>query len=465
MKFTKDLRFSIIRLLFLLMLISAFCCPPAGGKIVVYSPLPGSLTSSDFTVMVNNIPVWVEKIGSSIHTDKYALYGGIEMEYLNVASFSCSGPLKIKITASAKIDSFKIKPKSRYIQGTVSGRDLTFTIPDPQKLYIEVNNLPHLAIFANPPEVNPPKEGDQGVLYFGPGAHNLGQLTLKSDQIVYIAGGAIVTANVRGNDLHNVKILGRGSLQGNVRISNTENLEVNGIFIRNTRGWTNTLTNCHHSIYRNVKVFSYEAIYSVDGIDPVSCKDFTIDDCFMRCRDDCIAIKSMDYKLSVDSIIITNNVMVGWACSDGVTLGYELNGGPVKNVFVKNCDILYARSGGGTGGHSGFSIVSDGPAWVENIRYENIRVEKNIEFKNLELIITNGKMYGDDLPGHIKGVYMKNVQWDNTSKPFIIKGYSPDNLVEDVTFDHCSLGGKVLTKPEDADFKINQYTKNIKFVP
>ncbi len=474
MELMKNLRSGLLKLSALktrqclasaLILLSLMNGPTAVGEIVTYPALPGSVTSPDFTVQVNKTPVWVEKIGSSVHTDKYALYGGIKMEYLNVANFSCSGPLTINITASAKIDSFQIRPKGRKIKGTVSGRNLTFTIPGPQKLYIEINDLPHLAVFANPLEVNPPKEGDSGVLYFGPGAHNLGQLTLKSDQTVYIAGGAIVTANVRGDGLHNVKILGRGSLQGNVKISNTEKLEVNGIFIRNTRGWTNTLTNCRHSSYRDVKVFSYEAIYSVDGINPVSCRDFTIDDCFMRCRDDCIAIKSMDYKLSVDSIFVTNNVMVGWACSDGVTIGYELNGSPIKNIFVRNCDILYARSGGGTGGHSGFSIVSDGPAWVENVHYENIRVEKNIEFKNLELIITNGKMYGDDLPGHIKGVYMKNISWENTFKPFIISGYSPENLVEDITFDHCRVGDKVLTSANDANFKINEFTRNIKFIP
>ena len=178
------------------------------------------------------------------------------------------------------------------IKVVINGNELTFKISGPQKLYIEINHLPHLAIFANPLEVNPPKENGPGVVYFGPGNHNPGQINLKSNQTIYIAGGAIVNANVRGNDLQNVKILGRGSLQGNIRISGTSHLEINGIFIRNTKGWSNTLTNCRHSSYRNVKVFGYEAIYSVDGINPVSCRDFTIDDCFMRCRDDCVAIKS-----------------------------------------------------------------------------------------------------------------------------------------------------------------------------
>lgn len=436
----------------------------ASVKIVTYPAPPGLVTSPDFTVSVNNTAVWVEKIGSSVHTEKYALYGGIEMEYLNVANFSCSGSLTIKVTASANIENVVIRPKNRNILGKVKGRELTFTIPGPQKLYIEINGLPHLAIFANPLEVNIPKQGDPGIVFYGPGTHNPGQITLQSHQTIYIAGGAIVNANVRGNNLENVRILGRGSLQGNVRISGTSKLDVNGIFIRNTKGWSNTLTNCSQSSYRNVKVFGYEAIYSVDGINPVSCRDFTIDDCFMRCRDDCVAIKSMDYKLNVDSINVTNCVMVGWACSDGVTIGYELNGGPIQNILVKNCDILYARSGGGTGGHSGFSIVSDGPAMVQNIRYEDIRVEENIEFKNLEIIITNGKMYGDDLPGHIKGVYVKNIQWENKGKPFIISGFSADNLVEDITFDHCKVGGKILTSTEDADFKVNEFTRNIKFI-
>jgi len=73
-------------------------------------------------------------------------------------------------------------------------------------------------------------------------------------------------------------------------------------------------------------------------------------------------------------------------------------------------------------------------------------------------------LYGDDLPGHIKGVYMKNVQWENKGKPFIISGFSAGNLVEDITFDHCSVGGKILTGTGDADFKINEFTRNIQFI-
>jgi hypothetical protein len=437
---------------------------PAYAKVITYPAPPGLVTSPDFTVKVNDTVVWVEKIGSDYHTPQYNLYGGIEMEYLNVANFSASGPLTITITASSKIDKYVIRPKSRGITGIVNGKDLTFTIPGPQKLYIEINGLPHLAIFANPPEVSIPKQGDRGVVYFGPGVHNPGTITLRSNQTIYIAGGAIVNSDIRGKDLRNVKITGRGFLQGNVEISGTTNLNVDGIFIRSTQGWTNTLTNCHHSSYRNVKVFSYRGIYSLDGINPVSCRDFTVDDCFIRTRDDCVAIKSMDYKLNVDSILVTNCIMVGWACGDGVTIGFELNGGPIQNIWVRNCDILYARSDGRTGGHSAFSIVCDGPAWVKNILYEDIRIEENVEFKSLELIITDGRLYGEDPPGHIKGIHMKNIHWENASKSFIISGFSADNLVEDITFDNCYSGVKKLSDTSDANFKVNEFVKNVKFI-
>ena len=448
-----------------LILTGIFLCNNCKGSssLIVYPAPPGLRTSPDFSLTANNIPVWIERIGSKMISFNYSLYSGREMEDLNVANFSCSGEVTLTITAAANINSYLIRPKSRHITAKANGNKITLTIPGPQKLYLEINGLPHLAIFANPIEENPPKKGDPDVVFYSPGNYNPGQIDLKSNQTLYISGGAIVNANIRGNNLQNVRIAGQGILQGNIEISGTSDLHVTGIFIRNTDGWTNTLTDCRNSSYKNVKIFSYEAIYSVDGIDVVGCTNFVIDDCFMRCRDDCVAIKSGDYNHNVDSVFISNCVMVGWACSDGVTLGFELNGGPVQNIFVKNCDILYARGGGRTNGHSGFSIVCDGPAWVKNIHFEDIRVEEQVEFKNLEFILTDGTLYGTDPPGHIKGVYLKNIHWENPGKPFIINGFSDTNLIEDITFEHCTAGGKILTGVSDGDFRINSFTRNIIF--
>ena len=383
--------------------------------------------------------------------------------------FLCSGPQKITVVASSKINKYKIGPSNRHVQATVNGRELSFSIPGPQKLYIEIEGLPALAIFANPLETHVPKNEESGVLYFAAGTHNPDVINLKDDQTIYIAGGAVVNANIRGKNLKNVKIFGRGILNGNIRVAGSSDIEVSGIFVRNTSNWSNTIVDCDHTIYNNVKVFSYKGVWGIDGIDPVSCRDFKINDCFIRTRDDCISIKSMSKfgsdtvkNINTDSITVTNCLLVGWAHADGITLGFELQGGLVQNVLVKNCDIISASGQGRTGGHSGFSIVCDGPSLVQHIRFEDIRVENQIEYKNLELIVTEGRRYGTAGPGNINGVYLKNIRWANVNKPFVIAGI-PSNWIENIIFDHCFLGEKPITGIGDGDFQI-EFAKNIKFI-
>jgi hypothetical protein len=449
---------------FYLTLILIICLTSVLKAEITISPAPPGLTTSPyFTVMADTQKVWTELAGSKVLTFAYQLYGTRAMEDLNIADFTCSGPVKITVECSENIDKFTIRPKSSNIKAVTDGKKLTFIIDGPRKLYLEINNLPHLAIFANPEESHPRKKGDPGVIYFKPGEHRPGKIKLVSNMVMYIAGGAVVYADITGSDLQNVRIEGRGILMGNLDIKESRNFNVEGISIRNTKGWTNTLTDCHSCSFSNVKIFSYEAIYSVDGIDPVSCTNISITDCFMRCRDDCVAIKSSDPALVTDSIYVSGCIFNGWACSDGVTIGFELNGRSVQNIFVKNCDILYARGDGRTQGHSAFSIVCDGPARVQNIHFEDIRIEENVEFKNLELIVTDGTLYGTDPPGHIKGIYMKNVSWENGAKPFILNGYSADNLVEDIVFENCSAGGKLLKSTEDADFRTNRFVRGLIF--
>ncbi len=428
------------------------------SAVITYPAPPGFDTSADFIVKVNNTDIWTERIGDP------------GMEGLHVVNFSCSGPQTITVTTRSAIKKYAIRPKSRNIKATIKGRQLTFTIPGPQKLYVEIDSLPHLAIFSNPAEDRVPVKNDSNVVYYGPGTYSPGIINLRSNQTIYIAGGAVVNANIRGNNLQNVKIHGRGILNGNLQIGNSSGIEVEGIFMRSTRGWTNTLIDCYRSVYRNVKVFSYRSVWGLDGINPVSCKSFIIDDCFIRTKDDCIAVKSMQQfggytgkDINTDSITITNNLLVGWSHADGFTMGFELQGGYAQNVLVKNCDILMASGQGRTGGHSGFSIVCDGPSIVQNIRFEDIRVEAQIEYKNLELIITEGKRYGTGNPGHVRGIYLKNIRWENAGKPFVIAGV-PGNILQDVTFDHCYLGRKLLTGFKDADFQM-EFCKDIKFIP
>ncbi|PWG68082.1 hypothetical protein DF186_25840, partial [Enterococcus hirae] len=75
--------------------------------------------------------------------------------------------------------------------------------------------------------------------YFGPGIHRPGYIELTDDETVYIAAGAIVYGGIRAKNVSNIKVLGRGILDGNyehrrmVLIEDSRNILFEGITIRN----------------------------------------------------------------------------------------------------------------------------------------------------------------------------------------------------------------------------------------
>ncbi len=120
-----------------------------------------------------------------------------------------------------------------------------------------------LCFFANPVENIIPDQNDENVRYFGPGVHNPGMMTLEDNEIIYISGGAIVYGGIRANGASDIKVLGRGILDGGyehkrmVVLEDAKNIEFNGVLIRNGVSWTNTVINCENIKYTGIKVFGF----------------------------------------------------------------------------------------------------------------------------------------------------------------------------------------------------------------
>src|SRR5208283_2081908 len=351
---------------------------------IIVSPAISGLTTSDvYSVIVNDQDIWTEKFRTTMDIGKLpdwfiTPYTKVQQE-IHQASFSCNGRVQISIRVSNAINKVSIHPLSRGIKSDVNGNVLTFSIPGPDKLYIEIDSLPPLFIFANPIEDEKISANAPGVHYFGPGVHRPGYITLKDNETVYIAAGAIVYGGIRASGVHNISVTGRGILDGAfefkqmVLVENCKDVLFEGIMIRNGDGWTNTLVNCEGLRYNHVKVLSFGP--GGDGIDPLNSRHIVISNCFLRCTDDCIAIKAPAPNQAVNDIVVTDNTMVGFAFSDGVTIGFETDAASLSNIIVRNCDVILARGGSRVEGHSGFSIICDGPAVVDNVLYENIRVE------------------------------------------------------------------------------------------
>ncbi len=462
-----------IRSLLLISCISVISlrCSIDSRYVVTYPEIEELHTSEIYEVQVNNRTVWVEKFRTEMDivnladwftTESYTR----EQQEVHIANFSCESQILITLRVNEPVKSVSIKPNSREIKYIIEGNLIRFSLPGPDQIYIEINDLPPLCLFANPLETDVPYQNDANVRYFGPGVHKPGMMQLNDNEIIYIAGGAIVYGGIRANGSSDIKVLGRGILDGGfehkrmVVLEDAQNIEFDGILIRNGVSWTNTVINCKEVKYTGIKVISFGP--GGDGINPLGSQNMEISNCFLRCTDDCIAIKSPDSSHVVRNIRVFNNTMIGYAFSDGITIGFETNGPYVEDVKVYNCDILQARGGSRVDGHSAFSIICDGPARIQDITYENIRVDKDV-FKLFELHITDGTKYGVNPPGHISDIHLKDINW-NSKRPIIIKGFDETHRVQNVTFENCTILGEVLENTDNDFFEINEFVDDVQFI-
>lgn len=437
------------------------------SAVTPFPELEGAKESTTFAVEVNGQKIWTEHYTSNLKIDE--LPGWFSAPYvrepqeMHIASFEGEGLLEFNITVDGKPQNVIVKPLSKGVEAQVDGNKISFNHQGGGQLVVEVDGVPPLFIFINNKEEWTPEKNEQDVIYFGPGVHETGYIEMKDNQTVYLAPGALVYGGIRAKGVSNIKVLGRGVLDGDFRYSQMVLIEecndilFEGVTIRNSKHWTNTLVNCRDVEYKNVKVIGFGP--SSDGINPMGSQRVRIANSFLRCTDDCVAIKAMNPLHPIDQILVENNIMIGYAYADGVTIGFETNAEYIRNVTVRNNDILMARGGSRVDGHSGFSIICDGPARISNILFEDIRVEQS-ELKLFELHITDGTSYGQGPAGHINDVTIRNVDWFHEG-PIVIYGYDENHLVQNVQFENCRVAGTPLTEIQDKLIDKNEYVRDV----
>ncbi|KAI4344633.1 hypothetical protein L6164_011836 [Bauhinia variegata] len=146
---------------------------------------------------------------------------------------------------------------------------------------------------------------------------------------------------------HRQKLLNntRGPL---VQIMWSSDIVITNITLRDSPFWTLHPYDCKNITVKNVTILApvYEAP-NTDGIDPDSCEDMLIEDCYISVGDDAIAIKSGwdQYGIAYgrpSSNIMIRNLVVRSMVSSGVSIGSEMSGG-VSNVTVENLLVWSSR--------------------------------------------------------------------------------------------------------------------------
>lgn len=154
-------------------------------------------------------------------------------------------------------------------------------------------------------------------------------------------------------------------------------VKIEGVTIQNSPFWTINPVGCDDVLIQGVTILNPATNPhgpNTDGINPSSCRNVRISNCFISVGDDCITIKSgrdfhgRNYGKPCENITITNCVMLSG--HGGVVIGSEMSGG-VKNVVISNCVFDGTDSGIRLKASRGRGGI------VENIRVSNI-VMRNI---------------------------------------------------------------------------------------
>ncbi|WCJ36715.1 Pectin lyase-like superfamily protein [Euphorbia peplus] len=77
-----------------------------------------------------------------------------------------------------------------------------------------------------------------------------------------------------------------------IEIMHTDQLQISNITVTNSPSWHIHPTYCKNVIIQWVTVLAPVDVPNTDGINPDSCSNIRIEDCFLQSGDDCIAVKS-----------------------------------------------------------------------------------------------------------------------------------------------------------------------------
>ena len=455
-----------------LMLVVFFApaCAHIGKQYAIDRTL-GERLSPDYTVYVNGraIPV----LTSAVSED--ALEAPLYLnELYSFASFEMMDSVEVRVESSVPLTELSVRSVDASIPVALAGTQATFELPANGNYLIERNGNGRkdpLLLFANPVQARPDPM-DPSVVYFGPGRHTAGLISLSDNQTLYIDKAAIVTGRVVASG-HNIRICGTGVLENSgeeynwkniILLKNCTQTRVEDIVLRkHSRGWTFKSTDCEDLEITNVKIVGSHS-YNDDGIDLCNSRRVRIDGCFVRTNDDSFAFKGMnkEERTNCENITVTNCMMWSDLCCT-ILLGDESHADYMRNIVVRDCFVPFLSYKKYT---KKFLMVHA----CEEMRLENIRIE-NFEIRGqgqnnnyIEIASEYNQWCATETAGYVKDFLIRNVHLtgDDGEYNIVIKGFDATHTVEDLRFENCTIHGEPILA-DSANVSVGDFTKEIHF--
>jgi len=442
---------------------------PARAMVVVYPAPEGETLSSDYHVQADgqDVDVYTTRVLDAPFAGKQWDYGG---DY-SFANFDMAGTVTVRITSKQPLSDVVIRPTSFAIEPKLEDdHTMVLTLDKPRKISIEPDGIKApLLLFANPIQVDPPKPDGENVVYFGPGLVKPERIVLQSNQTLYLAGGAVVKAEVlvRGD---NVRICGRGILDGSdwewrkgpignlIAIRDSANVQISGITLRGSSHWTIVPKSCRNVTVRNVKLCN-SRVQNDDGINPCNSQNVLITDCFIRSDDDCIAMKGLDFQgddSNVEGIVVENCTL--WCDRARIfLLGHESRAKFMRNITLRNLDIIHFTM-------TPFLFEPGEDMRLENVVVENIRLHGRGQREFIRLRPVVNQYMRNKVPGHIRNITFSDITVEGKPGEYLVQvlGADAEHKVQDVTFKEVSILGSKLTA-DSKHVQIGEHTDNIRF--
>jgi hypothetical protein len=439
----------------LILLGSFFWLPFARPAVVTYPAPEGETLSSLYQV-------WVEGVKVDVYTARTLdpPFAGKQWDFGGPYAFAnvdVEGPVEVRVTSSRDLSQAVIRPPSDEVRLRHETKNsLVISLPGPRKLSLEPEgkNSP-LLLFANPLENSPPKPGQPGVVYYGPGIHQAGAIRLTSDQTLYLAGGAVVKGGVFAHG-ENIRVAGRGILDGSdyewrrgptphvISIRGT-NVEVSGITIRGASRWTIVPRDSRKVTVRNVKICGGR-VQNDDGINPCNSQDVLITDCFIRSDDDCVALKGLDFKspnINVERVTVENSIL--WCDRARIfLLGHESRAAFMRDITLQNLDIIHFSM-------TPFLFEPGEEMRLENVQVKNVRIHGEGQRELIRLKPVVNQYMRRKVPGYIHKIHFDQVSLYGQPGSYLIQmeGADAQHDVQQVIFSGMNILGEDLARDSD----------------
>lgn len=439
---------------------------------------------------------------------------------------------RLRLLNRKSITSFFISPQKLPIDAKIVGNELVWTMKQAHYLIVKIDDLKEFVILADPTEKDVPsatganvynvlnygadKTGGSvttgiqkamdaaaahpgSIVYVPPGLYTIGNLLLRDQTSLYLAGGSVLRMTGNPSDYttlykkpdllpgtwwiqtefnsKDIKVYGRGVIDGNGKKMRdnkfmadllvpvgTKNFKCDGILVRDSSFWAVTPTQVEDAAFTNLKILNRRDITQDDGIDVVESRRVTVKRAIAIARDDSFSTKT-------------------WMFNEGTTVPYPYQPQPLADVTFDDClawtDCYAYKVGQGVWENQDRvtfqnSVVYNAAVALGIDHKYGSKTANDITFKNIDIEKLHGNAHGEAswltlwVEDTGKGVGpVKNVKIENVrarmrgAKKGRIEGHDNASKISGVTFTNVyiwentkpgtTLGDLWMEQPKFAD--------------